>query len=55
MGTFGIEKRFNETPCVSYLTEFILGSFGNEPVNKRRHYVLSILILVISISSVTKN
>ena len=41
---FGInlvmEKWFNQTLCVSYFTELILGSFGYGPVNKSRHYVL---------------
>ena len=34
---------FNQTLCVSHFNELILGSFGNIPVNKSRHYVLYIL------------
>ena len=39
-----LDKWFNQTLCVSYFTELVLGSFGDGPVNKCRHYMLAILI-----------
>ena len=39
-----LNKLFNQTTRDSYFTEISLGSFGNVPVNKSRHYVLAILL-----------
>ena len=39
-----LDQRFKQTLCVSYFTEMVLGLFGNGPVNKSIHYVLSILL-----------
>ena len=42
--TLVLNKVFKQTLCFGYFTELILGSFGNGPVNKSRHYVLAILL-----------
>ena len=42
--TLVLNKGFKQTLCFGYFTELILGSFGNGPVNKSRHYVLAILL-----------
>ena len=39
-----LDHLFKQTLCVRYFTEMILVSFGNEPVNISRYYVLAILI-----------
>ena len=39
-----MDKWFKQTLRVSYFTELVLGSFGNGPVNKTRHFVLDILL-----------
>ena len=44
MGTFGNKQVTYAEICVSYFSDLILGSFGNEPLNKSRHYVLLILL-----------
>ena len=50
LGEFGIKPVIL---CVRSFTEFVLGSFGNEAVNKLRYYVLSILLGLLMISYVT--
>ena len=37
---------FNYTLFVSYITEIVLGSFGNVQMNRRREYMLAILLVV---------
>ena len=39
-----LDQWFNHTLWISYYTEFLLGSFDNEPVSESRSYVLAILI-----------
>ena len=39
-----LDQLFNQTLCVCYFTELILGLFGNGPVNKIIHCVLAILL-----------
>ena len=39
-----LAKWFKHKICVIYFTETISGSFGNEQVNKIRHYVLPIIL-----------
>ena len=46
---------FDQQLCVSYFNELILGSFGNEPVNKIRHYVLVILPCLLRDNYLTNN
>ena len=41
-----------QTLFVRYITEIVLGSFGNEQVIRRRQYVSAILLVVLSDYSV---
>ena len=42
-----LKKWFKHTLCATYFTELILGSFGNGAVNKIKHYVLDILLVLL--------
>ena len=39
-----LDQWFNQTLCVRYFPELVSVSFGNGPVNKIRHYFLSIIL-----------